>query len=84
MNGHATRAFRYRSPGMMAALGHREGIAELWFGIMLTGFPAWLLWRTYYLLRLPGAASKVRVALDWSLALFFRDDLTSISRGDKT
>jgi NADH dehydrogenase len=83
MNGHATRAFRYRSPGMMAALGHREGIAELWFGIMLTGFPAWLLWRMYYLLRLPGAASKVRVALDWSLALFFRDDITSISR-DKT
>ena len=36
---------------------------------MLTGVPAWLLWRSYYLGRLPGLGRKKRVALigPWEL-----------------
>ena len=38
----------------MASLGDREAVVELPGGAMVTGFAAWLIWRTYYLGRLPG------------------------------
>ena len=77
LRGRTTRPFRYASPGMMASLGDREGLAELG-GRMIAGLPAWLLWRGYYLSRLPGAARKTRVALDWALSLPFPEDIASI------
>ena len=55
----------------MASLGDREAVVELPGGVMVTGFVAWLLWRTYYLGRLPGLRRKTRVALDWTLGLVF-------------
>ncbi len=76
-HGRKQRAFRYASPGMMASLGARQGLAELGPGIMIAGFPAWLLWRGYYLSRLPGLGRKVRVALDWFLNLPFPGDIAS-------
>ncbi len=78
LRGRSTRPFRYRNKGMMASLGAREGLAELPGGRMLAGFAAWLLWRGYYLWRLPGAARKTRVALDWTLSLPFPEDIASI------
>ncbi len=78
LRGHKQRAFRYKSPGMMASLGACQGLAELGPGIMIAGFPAWLLWRGYYLSRLPGSGRKVRVALDWFLNLPFPGDIASI------
>jgi hypothetical protein len=35
-----------------------------------------MLWRTIYLSKLPRFPKKVRVALDWTLDLLFRKDLT--------
>jgi NADH:ubiquinone reductase (H+-translocating) len=58
LRGHKTKPFRYRSLGMMASLGARRGVAGFRGGFVLTGFPAWLIWRTYYLLRLPGLDRK--------------------------
>lgn len=58
--------FAYRSKGSLASLGVQKGVAEL-FGVKLTGFPAWLLWRGYYLSILPNLATKVRVATNWAL-----------------
>ncbi len=78
LRGRKTRAFRYRSPGMMASLGHREGLADLGPGVLLGGMPAWLLWRGYYLTHLPGASRKIRVALDWIIGFFFRGDIATI------
>lgn len=73
-----TKRFAFESLGMMASLGARRGIAELPFGIILTGFPAWFVWRSYYLLRLPGLDRKVRVALDWTLGLIFPRDIAEL------
>ncbi len=78
LRGRRTRPFRYRSPGMMASLGDRTGLADLLGGHLIAGFPAWLLWRAYYLSRLPGASRKTRVALDWALSLPFPEDIASI------
>ena len=58
----------------LAAIGKRTGVAKV-FGIRFSGFPAWWLWRTVYLLKLPRFEKKLRVAFDWTLDLFFSRDL---------
>jgi NADH dehydrogenase len=61
----------------MAALGHRDAVAEI-MGVRLTGFPAWWLRRTYYLLQMPRWERRLRIVLDWSVALRFRPDITKV------
>ncbi len=78
MRGAETQPFRYEALGMMASLGGRRGVAGMRGGFVLTGFLAWFLWRTYYLLRLPGLDRQVRVALDWTLGLVFPRDISEL------
>lgn len=78
LRGLPTQPFRYRSLGMMAALGGRKAVAQLPGDRVLTGFLAWFLWRTYYLLRLPGADRRLRVAFDWTLELLFPRDIAEL------
>ncbi|MBD5605003.1 MAG: NAD(P)/FAD-dependent oxidoreductase [Candidatus Eremiobacteraeota bacterium] len=78
LRGVPTKAFDYRSLGMMASLGARRGVAGLQGKFLLTGFPAWVLWRTYYLLRLPGLDRRARVAFDWTLGLIFPRDIAEL------
>ncbi len=66
-----------RSLGALAALGCRTGVAEI-LGVKLSGFAAWFLWRTVYLMKMPGVARRVRVALDWTVDLFFPRDPVQI------
>lgn len=66
LDSRAPDAFRYKSKGALASLGAGRGVAEV-YGWRLTGFPAWLLWRTYYLSFVPGFATKVRIASQWLL-----------------
>jgi NADH dehydrogenase len=63
--------------GSVAALGCRTGVAKI-FGVKLSGFPAWFLFRTLYLLKMPGLARKVRVALDWTIDLVFAKDTVQL------
>ena len=44
------------------------------FGLDFSGFLAWWLWRTIYLFKLPRFEKKLRVALDWTLDVFFSKD----------
>jgi NADH:ubiquinone reductase (H+-translocating) len=78
LRGGATKPFDFTALGTMASLGARRGVASLAGGLVITGFPAWFLWRTYYLSRLPGLDRKVRVALDWALGLLFRRDIAEL------
>ena len=75
--GKPLRPFVYTSRGSLASLGCRTGVARI-FGIKLSGFPAYFLWRSYYWLRMPGLARKVRVALDWTAGLLFSRDLVQL------
>jgi NADH dehydrogenase len=69
--------FVYDSRGSLAALGCRTGVARV--GPMkLSGWPAWFLWRTVYLFKMPGWARRLRVALDWSMGLLFRRDFVQL------
>jgi NADH dehydrogenase len=75
--GEATTPCDLASLGSLAAIGCRTGVAKV-FGLRVAGFPAWWLWRTVYLLKMPGLARKVRVALDWTIDLVFSRDYVQL------
>ena len=77
LRGEPTRPFAYAARGMMATTGHLKGVATL-FGLRLTGLPAWLLWRGYYLLRMPTLGRKLRIWVEWTWGLFFPLDITHL------
>ncbi|MBV8725573.1 MAG: NAD(P)/FAD-dependent oxidoreductase, partial [Candidatus Eremiobacteraeota bacterium] len=81
LHGTPTTSFVYRALGMMAALGGRKAVAQLPGERVITGFVAWFLWRTYYLLRLPGLERKLRVAFDWTIDLMFPRDTAELRFG---
>jgi len=67
------KPFVFTTLGQLATIGRRTGVANI-LGIQLSGFFAWCLWRTIYLAKLPRFEMKLRVALDWTLELFFPKD----------
>jgi len=69
----ARKPFRYSSLGQLAAIGRRTGVANM-LGVNFSGFVAWWLWRTVYLSKLPRLEKKVRLAMDWTVDLFFTKD----------
>ena len=78
LRGEPVKPFRFRSLGMMASLGARKAVAQLPGDHVLTGFLAWFLWRSYYLMRLPGLDRRLRVAFDWTLELLFPRDIAEL------
>lgn len=80
VRGGSPRAFSFRALGKMGSLGHRSAVAEV-FGIRLSGFVAWWLWRTVYLMKLPGLDRKLRVAVDWTLDLILPPDIVQLKTG---
>ena len=68
------RPFVYSTIGLLAPIGKRTGVANI-LGINFSGFIAWWLWRTIYLMKLPRFEKKVLVALDWTLDVLFSKDL---------
>lgn len=77
MSNRKTRPFRYRARGMMASVGHLKGVAEV-FGVPLTGLAAWLVWRAYYLSRMPTLGRKLRILVEWTWGMFFPADITHL------
>jgi len=77
VDGKAPKNYEHKHVGSVASLGLHKGVAQL-FGIKLKGWPAWFLHRTYHVSRVPTLNRKARVVLDWTLALFFRREVTSL------
>ena len=48
------------------------------YGIKVRGFVAWFMHRTYHLGRIPSFNRKVRVVMDWTLALFFKREVVAL------
>jgi NADH dehydrogenase len=71
------KPYGYRMLGQVATLGRYKGIADV-LGLRLRGFPGWFVTRTYHLYQLPLAQRKLRVVVDWSVALLFRRDLAEL------
>ncbi len=74
LRGDQMKPFLYSTLGLLAPTGRRTGVANI-LGVNFSGFIAWWLWRTIYLLKLPRFEKKILVALDWTLDVLFSKDL---------
>jgi len=77
LNGQPTKAFSFKLLGMLASIGHKNGVAEI-LGFKLSEFPAWFFWRGVYLAKLPTLACKVEVAIDWAWQIFFLPNIVQL------
>ncbi|MER3486304.1 MAG: NAD(P)/FAD-dependent oxidoreductase, partial [Chloroflexota bacterium] len=80
LRGRPLKRMEYRTRGMLVSLGHRSAVGSI-RGWTFSGFFAWWLWRTYYLLQLPRWERRLRVAFDWTLDLFFPPELVQLKVG---
>ena len=78
LSGRDKKPFRFQVLGEMVPLSRRTAVADLQ-GIKLTGFPAWFLWKTIYMLKLPTMVARLRVILDWTVELFFERDVSELT-----
>lgn len=69
--------YGYRMLGQVATLGRYKGIADV-MGLRLRGFPGWFVTRTYHLYQLPLTQRRLRVVVDWTVALLFRRDVVEL------
>jgi NADH:ubiquinone reductase (H+-translocating) len=72
------RTFEYRNRGQLVSLGRYRGVASLPGGIHVRGFWAWWLHRSYHLAMMPTFNRKVRIAIDWTVALLFPRDAVAL------
>jgi NADH dehydrogenase len=62
--GNDCPPFRYRDFGMMATVGRKSAVAQLW-GIHFGGLPAWLLWSAAHIYYLIGFRNRLAVMMNW-------------------
>jgi len=75
--GEATRPFRFRPQGLLATIGHHNGVAEI-YRLKFSGLLAWFLWRTVYLIKIPTIRRKLNVVVDWTWDIFFKPNLVEV------
>jgi NADH dehydrogenase len=76
----ALRTFDFKGLGKMGSLGRHNAVAEV-FGLAISGFLAWFLWRTIYLAKLPGWGRRAKVAASWTFDLFLPPELVQLRLG---
>ena len=77
LGGYDTEPFSYIARGTMATIGHMKGVAQI-RGVSVAGLPAWLLWRAFYLSRIPTPGRKLRIFVEWTWSMFFSTDITHL------
>lgn len=77
IRGGTPAPYTFKGLGKMGALGRHCAVAEM-FGLKFSGFFAWWLWRTIYLMKLPGWGRRLKVASSWTLDLFLPTELVQL------
>jgi NADH dehydrogenase len=67
---------------MLASIGHRNAVAVV-YGVKLSGFVAWLLWRGIYLAKLPTLSRKLEVAINWACSIPFPPNIVQLGLSKK-
>src|SRR5215472_5388148 len=80
--GEATRPFQFRPQGLLATIGHHNGVAEI-YKLKFSGLVAWFLWRTVYLLKIPTIRRKLNVVVDWTWDIFFKPNVVQVRVGQQ-
>ena len=76
--GGALQPFVWKNVGGVCSLGRYKGVANV-FGVKVKGFAGWFLHRSYHLYAMPTIGRRVRIAVDWTIALLFPRDITQFS-----
>ena len=74
VNGKDTLPFSFKPLGQLCSIGGHNAIAEM-FGLHISGFLVWILWRNVYLFKLGSWSKRIKVAFDWTWDLFFPRDM---------
>jgi NADH dehydrogenase len=77
IRGGERKQFQFKELGKLGALGHRSAVAQV-FGVNISGFLAWFMWRTIYLMKLPGWGRRLKVAASWTFDLFLPPELVQL------
>jgi NADH:ubiquinone reductase (H+-translocating) len=77
LRGEATKPFGFKALGELCSIGGHSAVADL-FGIHLSGFLAWFVWRGVYLFKLPTIGRRLQVGFDWATLLVFPRDLAYV------
>jgi NADH dehydrogenase len=75
--GATTKPFNFHPRGMLASIGHRNAVAVI-YGVKLSGFTAWFLWRGIYLAKLPTFSRKLEVAINWAVGIPFPPNIVQL------
>jgi NADH dehydrogenase len=82
LDGGKLHRLTFTGLGKMGSLGHRCAVAELFGRIRISGFFAWMMWRTIYWWKLPGFDRKLRVGLSWLLDLLIPPETVQLKLGE--
>jgi NADH dehydrogenase len=77
IRGGELRPFVYETIGLLTALGRYKGIGRI-RKLRLKGFAAWWVWRSYYLFQMPRWSRRLRIMVDWTVALLFKNDVVEL------
>lgn len=69
--------FVYSPKGTLASLGKFKGVGKV-YQFKIYGFIAWWVWRTYYLMQMPRWQRRIRIVLDWTVTLAFKNDVSKL------
>lgn len=72
------KTFTFTGLGELASIGHHMAVANI-AGVNFSGIIAWFMWRTIYLMKLPGFDRKLRVMTEWAFELFFPRDISLLT-----
>jgi NADH dehydrogenase len=78
IDNQPTKAFYFKPLGMLASIGNHRAVGQF-FGLRISGFVAWFIWRGVYLAKMPSLARKVQIAFDWAWQLFFARDIVQLT-----
>ncbi len=79
VQGGEGKDYEHAYVGSVASLGLYRGVADV-YGIKLKGLPAWGMHRAYHLSRMPTTNRKVRIGVDWLMALLFRREVVALAQ----
>ncbi len=77
IDGGRLEPFEWHNVGGVCSLGRYKGVANV-FGVKVKGFAGWFLHRSYHLWAMPTIGRRVRIAMDWAIALLFPRDIAQL------
>jgi NADH dehydrogenase len=77
LRGTPLTNYSHKHVGSVASLGLYKGVAQI-YGVKVRGLAAWFMHRSYHVSRVPSTNRKIRVLVDWTLALILKREVVSM------